>query len=313
MTPTITPEALNLLPCPFCGNEAEFVPYKQDGLTLRCKSLGCVRRDQRTLHQSIDWLRQVMVADWNKRAALHEPQAAPAAAGVPDGLIPASPDIEYLRSVSHGPALPALLRGNIMSALRWIDTLQTRLANPQPAQPMEDWINQWPRMPGDQLIKMRAAWGAGYHYGSSAIPARQPVGEPVAVVTRKGNLPGSIAWTNAGLRADIPDGAALYTAPPAPAAAVAAVPQGVDLLTPRPMETAPRDGTMLRLLVQFEEHATEDTDGPAWTIGANSFDETGEDLWQFAGWCWTHDHFTEGKGTPVGWLPLIDSKAVRNG
>jgi hypothetical protein len=83
--------------------------------------------------------------------------------------------------------------------------------------------------------------------------------------------------------------------------------QAVDL-GPRSMDTAPRDGTMLRLLVQFEDHATEDTDAPAWTIGANSFDDTGEDLWQFAGWCWTYDHFTEGKGTPVGWLPLIDSQ-----
>ncbi|UYK82273.1 hypothetical protein NG829_08285 [Xanthomonas sacchari] len=82
---------------------------------------------------------------------------------------------------------------------------------------------------------------------------------------------------------------------------------------PRPMDTAPRDGTMLRLLVEFTDHATEDTHGPAWTIGANNFDDSGDDLWQFAGWCWTHDHFTEGKGKPVGWLPLIDSQGKANG
>lgn len=74
---------------------------------------------------------------------------------------------------------------------------------------------------------------------------------------------------------------------------------------PLPMDTAPRDGTMLRLLVQFDEHATEDTSAPAWTIGANEFDANGNDEWRFAGWCWTHDHFTEGKGTPVGWLPML--------
>ncbi len=79
--------------------------------------------------------------------------------------------------------------------------------------------------------------------------------------------------------------------------------QAVDL-EPRPMNTAPRDGTMVRLLVLFDDHATEDKNGPAWTIGANTFQANGENLWQFAGWCWTHDHFTEGKGTPVGWLPL---------
>ncbi len=79
--------------------------------------------------------------------------------------------------------------------------------------------------------------------------------------------------------------------------------QAVDL-GPRPMNTAPRDGTMVRLLVLFDDHATEDRNGPAWTIGVNTFQANGENLWQFAGWCWTHDHFTEGKGTPVGWLPM---------
>lgn len=75
-----------------------------------------------------------------------------------------------------------------------------------------------------------------------------------------------------------------------------------------PMDTAPRDGTMLRLLVQFDDHSTDDTDGPAWTIGYCSKPHPDDDdNWQFAGWCWDHDHFTEGKGTPVGWLPLIDA------
>lgn len=77
--------------------------------------------------------------------------------------------------------------------------------------------------------------------------------------------------------------------------------------SPRPMETAPRDGTMVRLLVEFIDHAIEDCVGPAWTIGANNDDNVGDDErtgWQFAGWCWTHDHFTNGLGMPVGWLPL---------
>ncbi len=81
-------------------------------------------------------------------------------------------------------------------------------------------------------------------------------------------------------------------------------------LGPHPMDTAPRDGTMVRLLVQFEENATEDTAEPAWTVGACNDDNVGDDEkigWQFAGWCWTHDHFTDGKGKPVGWLPLVSS------
>lgn len=73
----------------------------------------------------------------------------------------------------------------------------------------------------------------------------------------------------------------------------------------RDMATAPRDGTIVRLLVEFTEHATEDAD-QAPTIGANNFENDGDDRWQFAGWCWSHDHFTEGKGEPVGWLPMLD-------
>ena len=77
----------------------------------------------------------------------------------------------------------------------------------------------------------------------------------------------------------------------------------------RDMATAPRDGTMVRLLVEFIEHETEDAD-QAPTIGANNFDNDGEDRWQFAGWCWSHDHFVEGKGEPVGWLPMIEARAL---
>lgn len=76
----------------------------------------------------------------------------------------------------------------------------------------------------------------------------------------------------------------------------------------RPMHTAPRDGSMLRLLVLFTEHSTEDNDYGV-TIGAWPAEGDDDAEWQFAGWCWTHDHFTEGKGVPVGWLPLIGDDA----
>lgn len=70
------------------------------------------------------------------------------------------------------------------------------------------------------------------------------------------------------------------------------------------IETAPKDGTLLRLLVDFERHATEDSAGPTPTIGANGCLNDGEDVWKFAGWDWGCDCFTEGEGVPVGWLPL---------
>lgn len=73
-----------------------------------------------------------------------------------------------------------------------------------------------------------------------------------------------------------------------------------------PMTSAPRDGTMLRLLVVFTDNATEDTAGACATIGANSFDASGDDEWKLAGWNWQQDCFTQGEGRPVGWLPMIE-------
>lgn len=72
-----------------------------------------------------------------------------------------------------------------------------------------------------------------------------------------------------------------------------------------PMSTAPKNGVIIRLLVEFTEHPLEDTDAGVWTIGTNSADDNGIDEWQFAGWCWSHDHFTQGEGEPIGWLPMI--------
>ncbi|ACV50167.1 hypothetical protein [Delftia phage PhiW-14] len=73
------------------------------------------------------------------------------------------------------------------------------------------------------------------------------------------------------------------------------------------MDTAPKDGRLLRLMVMFEAHATEDVDGPAPTIGHNSLTQNDDDTWYFSGWCWDHDHWTEGVGVPVGWLPYQTS------
>lgn len=74
----------------------------------------------------------------------------------------------------------------------------------------------------------------------------------------------------------------------------------------QPLETAPKDGTILRLLVNFDEHPLEDDNTkPIPTIGCNSLANTGEDEWKFAGWSWCHDCFTQGEGSVVGWLPMM--------
>ncbi|MFK3845305.1 DUF551 domain-containing protein [Stenotrophomonas sp. NPDC078853] len=121
-----------LLPCPFCGGSAEFVPYKSDGLTLKCTALGCVQRNQRTLRYGIDSLRASMTKHWNTRAPQWQPiesapkdgtefQAFKQGIGQFTALILTSEhmdcqyeggvhcawDHEYVEDVSHWQPLPA--------------------------------------------------------------------------------------------------------------------------------------------------------------------------------------------------------------
>lgn len=96
---------------------------------------------------------------------------------------------------------------------------------------------------------------------------------------------------------------ALASREEAPAAAGAA-----QAVAWRDMATAPKDGTLLRLLVEFEHHDTEDAEGPHPTIGSNTWDNHHDfDEWQFAGWNWEQDCYTQGVGKPVGWLPMLDA------
>lgn len=82
----------------------------------------------------------------------------------------------------------------------------------------------------------------------------------------------------------------------------------IESMQPNEMTTAPKNGAPLRLLVQPDKDAHtsfEDNSEPYWTIGFNLCDDTTVDEWQFAGWSWNHDQIIEGKGTPIGWLPLL--------
>lgn len=81
---------------------------------------------------------------------------------------------------------------------------------------------------------------------------------------------------------------------------------------PLPMDIAPKDSTVIRLLVRPNREAFtsfEDSLEPYWTIGFNDSDSTDIDQWHFAGWSWCHDCITEGHGEPEGWLPLHGEKA----
>lgn len=74
-----------------------------------------------------------------------------------------------------------------------------------------------------------------------------------------------------------------------------------------PISSAPKDGTIILLLVEFYEHSTDDKD-VAVTIGSNFFDNNEQDEWEIAGWSWTQDVFCKGHGTPIGWWPILTPK-----
>lgn len=81
-----------------------------------------------------------------------------------------------------------------------------------------------------------------------------------------------------------------------------------------PMETwDKRDETVL-LLVDYTDgdHPLDDA-VIAITIGHNNDHNIGDDEptgWQFAGWCWAHDHYVQGSGKPIGWMPLPHNLAI---
>lgn len=76
----------------------------------------------------------------------------------------------------------------------------------------------------------------------------------------------------------------------------------------RPALTAPRDGTLVRLLLDYSDEENwvplEDKI-QAWTIGYNTLADTGDDEWIIVGWDWSQDCWCEGSGKIIGWLPFV--------
>lgn len=87
--------------------------------------------------------------------------------------------------------------------------------------------------------------------------------------------------------------------------AIPIAPQPV-AVTVKPIEAAPRDGTMLWLLVDYSGDGGNPLEDAmqAWTIGFNNLANTDVNEWQFAGWSWEQDCFTQGYGEVIGWHPI---------
>ncbi|KFJ08631.1 hypothetical protein DR66_6063 [Delftia acidovorans] len=97
-------------------------------------------------------------------------------------------------------------------------------------------------------------------------------------------------------------------------------PWAMPVMQVHPLETAPKDGTIVQLLVQFVDHPPGqksvlngagplyDTADPCWTIGGNTVENTGVDHWQFVGWNWEQDCFvdtsTDAGHRVLGWAPF---------
>lgn len=78
----------------------------------------------------------------------------------------------------------------------------------------------------------------------------------------------------------------------------------------QPIETAPKDGTLVLLHVDFSgrQHRLHDAVDWAVTTGQNCCDNTGEDVWEVVGWDWSFDafetEFIEPGSAVTHWMPL---------
>lgn len=168
----------------------------------------------------------------------------------------------------------------------------------------------------DRLLRKDGVLGADSHTAPTQPPHAEEGRSPVS--KREGVL-------GAAMRTPGPGGLAILCSPQDMAAfravweklsAQAANPLYILPADPTPaapgfnpdMAAAPHDGTPLLLLVDYSadgDHGNPDQENGTdlgVTIGHNSRDHTGEDVWDIAGWDWCHDQYCAGRGTPIGWM-----------
>lgn len=70
----------------------------------------------------------------------------------------------------------------------------------------------------------------------------------------------------------------------------------------RGMESAPRDGSAVLLLVKGGDYPL--ADSSVWETIGNFGVGSDAAAWNFAGWDWVHDYYCMGNGDVIGWLPF---------
>lgn len=58
-----------LLPCPFCGGQAELKQTRKNQMTIKCKNCPS-KMVQGVVRYSLEWLEGTLVKNWNKRTCL---------------------------------------------------------------------------------------------------------------------------------------------------------------------------------------------------------------------------------------------------
>ncbi|MFC0684663.1 hypothetical protein [Novosphingobium clariflavum] len=144
------------------------------------------------------------------------------------------------------------------------------------------------------------------HQRDEKISPEQPRYKP-----NRGERPETILVAKAAADVTVPEGSTSYSREKWYIARDAALFAGEALglsIQMRPMEQWDRRDETVLLLVDYTDGCRALDDAPlALTIGHNNDHNVGDGEgkgWEFAGWCWSHDHYVAGKGKPIGWAPL---------
>lgn len=141
-------EQLELKPCPFCGGKATIEQNKSNGYKLKCTS--CLMGvTQKVLRNSMEWLKETMIKDWNTRVEPYTPLEDAGQRGEVDLK-------EFSRCINAlALELPAPVWDDVYN--RWLK-LKSSIIKAQSSTPVQEgWVRVEDRLPeiGSYVIGYR--------------------------------------------------------------------------------------------------------------------------------------------------------------